>query len=123
MGGAWRLHMVESDERDYMTGGIYREIVPPERLRFSWGAVGGWPELDPDDLDAVPTITVELAEAGGGTAMLVTREFPDRFSDSDVRVWFGWGIGEGWNTTIDRLGPSLVCTNQEGAGDGETTDR
>lgn len=112
VGGVWRLHMVESDERDYMTGGVYREIVPPERLRFSWGAVGGWPALDPDDLDAVPTITVELTETGGGTAMVVTVEFPDQFSDDDVRVWLGWGISDGWAQTIDRLGPYLSSTYQ-----------
>jgi uncharacterized protein YndB with AHSA1/START domain len=113
VGGAWRLHMVQADGREYMTGGIYREIVAPERLRFSWGAVDGWPALDPDDLDTVPTLTVELTEAGGGTAMVVTVDFPDRFSDSDVQVWFGWGIREGWAHTIDRLGPYLSATHHE----------
>jgi uncharacterized protein YndB with AHSA1/START domain len=112
VGGTWRLHMVQRDEREYMTGGVYREIVPPERLRFSWGAVDGWPVLDPDDPDTVPTITVELSEVGDGTAMVVTVEFPDRFSDDEVRVWLGWGVQDGWAGTIDRLGPYLISTQQ-----------
>ena len=103
VGGAWRLHMVESEERHYITGGIYREIVPPERLSFSWGAVGGWPAIDPDDLDGVPLATVTFTETEGGTEMAFTLDFPDRFSDDDVRVWFDKGITEGWTNTIDRL--------------------
>jgi uncharacterized protein YndB with AHSA1/START domain len=33
------------NDRPYATGGIYREIMPPETLVFSWGAVGGWPRI------------------------------------------------------------------------------
>ena len=39
--------MVISESTDYITGGVYREIVADEKLVFSWGASGGWPELDP----------------------------------------------------------------------------
>ncbi len=54
-----------------MTGGIYREIVPNEKLVFIWGATDGWPKIDPDELDDSPTVTVTLDEAGCRTEMTV----------------------------------------------------
>src|SRR3954453_9409483 len=51
VGGAWRLQMIENEGKPYMTGGIYREIVPSEKIVFSWGAVDGWPAIDPNMLD------------------------------------------------------------------------
>jgi uncharacterized protein YndB with AHSA1/START domain len=113
VGGAWRLHMVESDERDYITGGVYRDIVPPERLVFTWGAVGGWPPLDPDDPDSGPVITVVLRELDDGTEMSFTLEFPHQFSDDDVRIWLGLGVAEGWTNTLDRLEPFLIRPSRE----------
>ena len=65
VGGAWRLDMVENPDRAYVTGGIYREIDPPESLAFSWGAVGGWPDIDPDRLDDAPLVTVTLRTVPG----------------------------------------------------------
>jgi uncharacterized protein YndB with AHSA1/START domain len=52
-GGVWRVHLYEGggSTRHYYTGGIYTEVVPDERLTFAHGAVDGWPEIDPDDLD------------------------------------------------------------------------
>ena len=114
VGGAWRLHMVESEARDYITGGVYRDIAPPERLVFTWGAVGGWPPLDLDDPDDGPVITVVLRELDDdGTEMAFTLEFPDQFSDDDVRIWLSWGIAEGWINTLERLEPILMCPSRE----------
>ena len=58
VGGAWRQLMVINRSTIYMTGGVYREIVPDEKLVLAWGATGGWPELDPDRLDDSPQVTV-----------------------------------------------------------------
>jgi hypothetical protein len=52
VGGVWRQHMMIDESTAYVTGGIYREIVPDEKLVFAWGATDGWPRLDPDQLDA-----------------------------------------------------------------------
>jgi uncharacterized protein YndB with AHSA1/START domain len=38
IGGMWRQMMVIDEETSYFTGGVYREIVPNERLVFAWGA-------------------------------------------------------------------------------------
>ena len=100
--GAWRLLMVVSPETSYVTGGVYREIVPTERLVFSWGAVGGWPAID-DDLDAVPQTTIELRDIRSGTELSLTAWFADQLSDEKVAEWLNSGMREGWAMTIDRL--------------------
>ncbi|WEX86308.1 SRPBCC domain-containing protein [Sinorhizobium garamanticum] len=35
-GGRYRIVMQEPDGRQHIVGGEYREVVPNERLRFSW---------------------------------------------------------------------------------------
>ena len=53
-----------SSTRDttYFTGGVYREIVPDEKLVFAWGATDGWPQLDLERLDDSPLVTVTLSQ-------------------------------------------------------------
>ena len=102
VGGAWRLLMVVSAETSYVTGGVYREIVPNERLVFSWGASGGWPEIG-DDLDAVPQTTIELRDIHSATELALTAWFADELSDEKVVEWLNSGMREGWAMTIDRL--------------------
>ena len=113
-GGAWRVHLYEGggSTRHYVTGGIYTEVVPDERLVFAWGAVGGWPEADPDRLDDVPLVTVTLRDEvleGGepGTGMTVRVGFADSVPAAEVERWLSLGIRGGWSDTIDRLAPSL----------------
>ena len=43
--------MVIDESTNFVTGGIYREIVEDERLVFTWGATDGWPKIDPERLD------------------------------------------------------------------------
>jgi uncharacterized protein YndB with AHSA1/START domain len=103
VGGVWRQFMIVDDDTAYYTGGVYREIVPDEKLVFSWGAAGGWPELDPDRLDASPLVTVILGRAGGRTELTVHVELPAAFAAGDMpEGWFGH-IQSGWSDTVDRL--------------------
>ncbi|MCP2031200.1 uncharacterized protein YndB with AHSA1/START domain [Okibacterium sp. HSC-33S16] len=119
VGGAWRQRMVLDESSSYVTGGIYREISPGEKLVFSWGAVGGWPELDMHHLDDVPLITVlfdatDAAEARGdarpATDLIFTLAFPDHLTPAQVRAWEEVGIEENWGITLDRLGAALTRT-------------
>ena len=103
VGGTWRQLMVESESKQYVTGGVYREIVTDAKLVFSWGAVGGWPALDPDRLDDSPVVTVTLAGIGNVTEMTVHMELPAGLSDARVEEWWAIGIRQGWQATIDRL--------------------
>jgi uncharacterized protein YndB with AHSA1/START domain len=103
VGGVWRLKMVINEELEYFTGGVYREIVPVEKLAFFWGASDGWPEIDLDRLEDGPVVTVTLNEVGDKTEMIFHVELPDRLSDDDVREWLATGMRDGWGMTIDRL--------------------
>ena len=108
VGGVWRQQMVLDDSTAYATGGVYREIVRDEKLVFSWGAVGGWPALDRDELDASPLVTVTLARKDGRTDMTVVVELPESMSTAEMPAgWFGH-IRHGWADTVDRLVASLA---------------
>jgi uncharacterized protein YndB with AHSA1/START domain len=105
VGGAWRQTMIIGDDDRYVTGGVYREIVPGERLVFAWGAEGGWPELD----DA-PVVTVALSWIDGQTEMAVTVSLPEGLSEERVREQLATGMEVGWNQTVDRLVAQLAGT-------------
>ena len=100
VGGAWRQHMVESETRQYVTGGIYKEIVLHRRLVFAWGASGGWPDTDAND---GPQVTVELTPVGERTRMVVALRLPDHLSAAEVQGWLDKGLEPGMAMTIDRL--------------------
>jgi uncharacterized protein YndB with AHSA1/START domain len=109
VGGVWRQRMVISERTEYYTGGVYREIVPDERLVFAWGATDGWPELDPDRLDESPLVTVALSESGGRTQMTLCVELPAGLSSEEVQEWFSLGVRDGWRDTVDRLAAALAA--------------
>jgi uncharacterized protein YndB with AHSA1/START domain len=103
--------MIIDETTSYVTGGIYREIVPNERLVFSWGAVGGWPELDPDRLDEGPLVTVTLFQTRGRTEMTLVMELPASFSEQEQpEGWFDH-MQVGWRDTVDRLVAALARTS------------
>jgi uncharacterized protein YndB with AHSA1/START domain len=110
VGGAWRQQMVIDATTAYVTGGVYREIVPDEKLVFSWGATDGWPELDPERLDDSPLVTVTLTEVGGRTEITVRVDLPAGLSEDRVREWLAIGIQDGWRQTVDRLAAALEST-------------
>lgn len=103
VGGAWRMLMVENESKRYWTGGVYREIVPDERLVFSWGAVGGWPALDPDRPEDGPVVTITLHDRGEQTEMELVTAFPPRLSQDELEAWYALGIRDGWSQTLYRL--------------------
>jgi uncharacterized protein YndB with AHSA1/START domain len=103
VGGEWRQKMIIGDDLEYVTGGIYREIVPVERLVFTWGAVGGWPAIDREHPENDLVVTVTFDDLGEQTEMTFHLAMPDHFSDERVREWLAKGIRGGWSDTIDRL--------------------
>jgi uncharacterized protein YndB with AHSA1/START domain len=113
VGGVWRQRMavsenIECENTEYVTGGVYREIVPDEKLVFAWGATDGWPELDPERLDKSPLVTVALSEVGGRTQMTLCVELPAGLSPEQVQEWFSAGIRDGWRDTVDRLAAGVA---------------
>jgi uncharacterized protein YndB with AHSA1/START domain len=110
VGGVWRQRMVINEETDFVTGGVYREIVRDEKLVFNWGAADGWPELDLERPDESPLVTVSLTEVGGRTEMTVRVQLPEGISEARAREWLSRGIRDGWRDTVDRLAARLTRT-------------
>ncbi len=68
-GGAWRMVWRQADGTEMEMKGIYREVVPPERVVRTecWGP--GWPET----INAVA-----LSETGGKTTLTITVTYPSK---------------------------------------------
>jgi uncharacterized protein YndB with AHSA1/START domain len=109
VGGIWRQKMVIDEDTSYFTGGIYREIVPDEKLVFSWGATDGWPRLDPERLDGAPLVTVTLARLGSSTRLTVQVALPANLPDDGVPEWWGM-VRNGMRDTVDRLAATFERT-------------
>jgi uncharacterized protein YndB with AHSA1/START domain len=110
VGGVWRQQMILDESTAYFTGGVYREIVPDEKLVFAWGATDGWPELDLERLDESPQVTVTLSQEGGRTEMTVHVELPASLPDDGVPEWWSMVRG-GWRDTVDRLAAALASAS------------
>jgi len=108
VGGVWRQRMVISEATDFVTGGVYREIVRDEKLVFNWGATGGWPELDLERPEESPLVTVSMKEVAGRTEMSVRVQLPEGISEAQAQEWLSRGIREGWRDTVDRLATELA---------------
>lgn len=97
VGGKWRSGLRSPDGRAMWNGGVYREIVPPKRLvyTFAWDEDSGM--HGPETL-----VTVDLAEiAGGKTRMTMRQAVFDTTSNRD-------GHRGGWNSMFDRLAEYLA---------------
>jgi uncharacterized protein YndB with AHSA1/START domain len=88
-GGAWRAVMRSPEGVEYPQHGVLREMVPPERLVFSFIWDGDGPESE-------TLVTVTLAERRRKTEMTF-RKGPFR-SETERE-----GEESGWNETFERL--------------------
>ena len=91
-GGKWRTCLHASDgSGDIWQGGVYREVVPGERLVFTFA----WDQEDgsrgPETL-----ITITFADQAGKTLMTFRQAVFDTPDNCDSHRM-------GWNSTFDRL--------------------
>lgn len=84
--------MVSPDGKDYWQHGVLREIVPPERLSFTFV----WDEDPGQEM----LVTVTLAERAGKTEMVFRQEGFKSVEERD-------GHNDGWNESFDRLAAYL----------------
>ncbi|MCU1334598.1 MAG: hypothetical protein JWO19_179 [Bryobacterales bacterium] len=102
-GGAWRIIMRAPDGAEYPSQGVYREIVPPERLVFTNTAV------DKDGnviIDGFTTVT--FADEDGKTKLtLETRGVAMVAYAADYLK----GMETGWTQSLVRLAEELARTN------------
>lgn len=95
-GGRWR-HRLRSTETgdDLWHGGVFREVVPPERLVFTFG----WDEGGERGHETLVTVT--FMEQNGKTLMTFHHEL---FRSAEERD----GHMGGWTSTFDRLAEHLA---------------
>jgi len=89
VGGRYRIVMEMPSGEQHRLGGIYRELVPNEKLVFTW-AWESTPERE-------SLVTVRLKPSGDGTDMTLIHE---QFFDEAARDRHQ----HGWTGTLERLG-------------------
>ena len=91
VGGRYRLGMkAPGDNPGLIVGGVYQEVLPPDRLVYTWQ----WETPDPDE--PVTLVTIDFYEQGNVTEVVLTHE---RFIDIPSRDKHG----EGWAGCFDNL--------------------
>jgi uncharacterized protein YndB with AHSA1/START domain/predicted enzyme related to lactoylglutathione lyase len=96
-GGRYRFTMIGEDGADWFVGGVYREIVAPERIVCTWA----WEEDDPA-LERETVLTLEFFERGDRTELVLTHA---NLRD-DVQRDRHEG---GWSVILDQLGTLLAA--------------
>jgi len=97
-GGGYAITMHGTPKGMSVVRGVYREIVPPERLVFTWA----WEE------DTVThraghesVVTVTLRDVGGRTELTLLHERLESPASRDSHA-------EGWTGCLDKFGPYLA---------------
>jgi uncharacterized protein YndB with AHSA1/START domain len=88
VGGRYRVRFRGSDGEQHDVSGVYRDVVPNERLVFTW-AWRTMPERE-------SLVTVALERDGDGTVLTLTQE---RFFDEGARDRHR----EGWSEALEKL--------------------
>ena len=104
-GGAWRIVMRAPDGGEYPCGGVYREIVEPERLVFTNIATDG--EGKPL-LDGLTIVT--FAEHGGKTKLTLQTRATGLVSYAGQMLK---GMEAGWTQSLERLAEELAVAARE----------
>jgi uncharacterized protein YndB with AHSA1/START domain len=91
VGGAWRKRMRSPEGIDYWRHGIYREVVEPERLVFTYVSD------DPHGLTGHETlVTIDFLDRGGKTLMVFKQAVFESVATRDSHRG-------GWGSSMDRL--------------------
>lgn len=96
VGGRFRVIMQASDGETHDVSGVYREVVPDERLVFTWAWIST-PERE-------SLVTVALRPDGDGTVLTLTHE---QFFNEAARD----GHRSGWTQALDKLEQHFASTN------------
>jgi uncharacterized protein YndB with AHSA1/START domain len=77
-GGKYSIEMFNDQGEKHQPHGIYLEIVPPERLVFTWTSEGFVKDTK---------VTIELFERSGGTELVLSHELPEDMIDPHRQGW------------------------------------
>jgi uncharacterized protein YndB with AHSA1/START domain len=87
VGGAYRIHMV-SLKGDHIAIGKYRQIIPNQRLQFSWQ----WENYAMPD----SVVTVDFEDLGGSTRLTLVHEGLPDVEDVAEHT-------HGWNSLVEKF--------------------
>jgi len=93
VGGKYRVIMRTPDEKKHTAHGVYREVVPNEKLVFSWQWVS--------DPEVVSEVTVAFERDGNATNLTLTHELLATELSRD-------GHREGWTGALENLAAYLA---------------
>jgi len=105
VGGTWRFCMRSSDGIDEWQEGVYREIVEPERIVFTYSfpkGSRGFSEESAGKPGHQTTVTVVFADHNGNKTKLTVRQ--TNFESVAVRD----DHVRGWNEALDHLANYVV---------------
>lgn len=106
VGGRFRVDMQGPDGTVYPCSGIYREIVPPERIVYAATTADDNPcggGLPPRSI-----VTIRFEAQGGKTKLTVHALLQSR-ADRDAAI--AGGFDEGWQDSFDRIAELLARRN------------
>lgn len=93
-GGHYRWLMQSPDGEQHDVSGVYREVIPNEKLVFTWA----WKTMP----ERESLVTVTFRKDGSGTIMTLTHE---QFFDEDARDRHQ----HGWNGAMEKLDKYLTA--------------
>jgi len=96
-GGAYRIHMRGPDGDDHWSQGVFREVVPPERLVM----VGSWADADGNPTRPETTLTLMFEDVGGKTRLTLHNAVFESVTARDLHEG-------GWSTSLDCLAEYLA---------------
>ena len=96
-GGSYRFQMRGPDGNDYWNQGMYREVVPPERLVMQ----GAWTDPEGNATSPMMVTTVTFEEQSGKTKLTLRGS---GFESASVRD----SHRGGWSGSFDRLADYLL---------------
>ena len=96
-GGAYRIHMRGPDGDDHWSQGVFREIVPPERLVM----VGSWADADGNPTRPETTLTLLFEDVGGKTRLTLHNAVFESVTARDLHEG-------GWGSSLDCLAEYLA---------------
>ena len=94
VGGRFRIVFGGPQGTEHECAGVYKEVVPNQRLVFTWH----WPRTTPE---RVSVVTIEFRAAAGGTDLHFKHE---QFFDEQARD----GHKRGWSAALDKLAEFLA---------------
>jgi uncharacterized protein YndB with AHSA1/START domain len=97
-GGAYRIYMQGPAGDDHWTQGVYREVVPPERLVMA----GSWADAHGNPTRPETALTLLFEDLGGKTKLTLHNAVFDSVSARDQH-------NSGWNSALDCLAEYLAA--------------